>query len=231
MRYLFMDNQLNVQEPVNQTLANPEPVVPKIPTAPVTEIPSPIIPETPISKPELPPLQPQPEIDEVPPSNEYQEVLDQYAATQTKAPIPENEPQPNEPTLSDFGITDKPPQNNIFKILFIFALIIFVLVGTALAFVYFKSQNNSTSSNSNINKSTPTPISTGSCSLNDRTYSVGESFAAADGCNTCTCESQNTVTCTDKKCLTTPTATTSATVTPVSTSSAKKTSTSSAVIK
>jgi len=209
--------------------------------------------EVPVSETELPPSQPEPqlepEIEETAPAgeyqNEYQDILNQYAANQeTTAPTLENEtPPPSSPptpTITDSDIFPKPPQNNLFKIIFIISLIIFVLTSTVLAFVYFKNQksppiiNNQPSTTDNL---TPTAPS-GTCFLNDKTYQTGETFTATDGCNTCTCVSQNNISCTDKECPSSKSATESAsTITPTktsvtSTSSAKKTtSTPSATIK
>ena len=235
MRYLFMDNQLNTQEPISkQTPVIPDPIVPKTPVLPVAEE----------SEEVAPPVAPESTV-----PSEYEEILNQYAASQqTQAPVQEvpveetpiletqspettpspvepviTEPETTEPTLTDFGITPKPPQNNIFKIFFIVALIIFVLVATALVFVYFKSQQ--TAKSVTTTKAAVTSVPSGTCSLNDKTYNVGESFAAADGCNTCTCGAQNIINCTENKCLASQPATGSAvTATPVSTASASTTS-------
>lgn len=267
MRYLFMDNQLNNQKSIKQTSAGPNPIIPENPISepsPTPIIPEPQIPvtvenpvstmtEIPTSETELPPSQPEtppqpePEIEETaPPSdyqNEYQDVLNQYAANQeTTEMTPENETlPPPAPTITDSDIFPKPPQNNLFKIIFIISLIIFVLTATVLAFVYFKNQNSSPTTNSQpstINNPTPTTTSD-TCFLNDKTYQAGETFTATDGCNTCTCVSQNNISCTDKECPSSKTATESAnTITPTKTSSAtstssakKTTSTSSATIK
>ena len=215
MRYLFMDNQLNTQEPVSKQT----PVIPVTAEEP-EEIAPPVVPENTIP-------------------SEYEEILNQYAASQQpqtpvlETPAPEItpttaepttvEPVTTEPTLTDFGITPKPPQSNIFKIFFIVALIIFVLVATVFVFVYFKSQQ--TTKSVTTTKAAVTSVPSGTCSLNDKTYNIGESFTAADGCNTCTCGAQNIINCTENKCLASQPATGSAvTVTPVSTASASTTS-------
>lgn len=116
------------------------------------------------------------------------------------------------------------------KTFFIFALILFFLVIAAM--VYFLFLAPTSSSNSDLTATpttTPTTsvVSDGSCDLNGSTYSVGESFDSADGCNTCTCASAGVITCTEMACevtpeviSTTPSATTSTTITPVATSSA-----------
>jgi len=259
MRYLIMDNQPNNQKYIKQTSSSSNSVVPENPipetTPPPQTIPEPQIPvtvenpistmtEVPASETELPPSQLEPEIEETAPvgeyQNEYQDVLNQYAANQeTTAPTLENENLPPTPTVTDSDIFPKPPQNNLFKIIFIISLIIFILTATVLAFIYFKNKNNQKSSSTINNQSSTTnnPAPTNSldtCFVNDKTYQIGESFGTADGCNTCTCKTQNNISCTDKECTLSKSATESATtITPIktssviSTSSAKKTNTSS----
>jgi hypothetical protein len=149
---------------------------------------------------------------------------------ETRADV-QTQPKSPEEQLQDLGITTPPKTGGGFlKGLFVFSLVIFVLVLAALGFFYFKNQNNSDSLNNNVSEITPTPISTDLCSLNDKTYQIGESFPSTDGCNTCTCESINVITCTEKACAPIPTsvATNSAnklTITPTktATSSVKKT--------
>jgi len=255
-----MDNQTNDQKSIKQTSTIPKSIIPETPISeadtvsitPETQIPitvkNPISTMTEVltSETDLPPIQPQPEteIEETAPTgeyqNEYQDILNQYAANQeTTAPTPGNETPLPTPTITDSDIFPKPPQNNLFKIIFIISLIIFILTTTVLAFTYFKSQNNQKSSTPNtIIEAAPTPTISDTCFLNDKTYQAGESFTATDGCNTCTCVSQNSISCTDKECSSSKSATESATtITPIktnmiSTSSGKKTtSTQSATIK
>lgn len=251
MRYLFMDNPTNDQKFLKQTSTTPNPIIPETSiseTSTASTIPESQIPitvenpvstmtEVPVSETELPPSQPEPqlepEIEETaPPSdyqNEYQDILNQYAANQeTTAPTLENETPlpPPTPTITDSDIFPIPPQNNLFKIIFIISLIIFVLTSTVLAFVYFKNQKSSPTVNnqpSTIDNLTPTAPS-GTCFLNDKTYQAGETFTATDGCNTCTCVSQNNISCTDKECSSSKTATESAT-------NSTKTATPSSVTK
>lgn len=290
MRYLFMDDQLNTQGPnpvtsiskiptPEKTLATEEPILTpageptyeKTPVTPISETPT--IEETPISF-----ANPVSTTSTSAPTEKYQDILNQYAASQSETPTPESsvptsvpnsniptsepsiptpepsisapgnvppispqptpQPAPTEPTLSEFGITPPPaPQSNVFKVFFILALIIFILVATALGFVYFKSLSSPSSStySTSTSKITPTQVASGTCSLNDKTYNVGESFKAADGCNTCTCQSQDAINCTSNECLSANPATKSATPTKTVTSSTssatKNTSTSSAVTK
>lgn len=211
-----MDNQINPQEPVNQEIPKEE----IIPQEPVIEE-TPIL-ETQAPEPELPSNEP------TVPSAEYQKILDDYATTVKPQTEPELETQPKSPQeqLQDLGISNPPSINNIFKIIFTIALIIFILVIIALGFTYFKSQQNSDSLNNNVVETTPTPVSSATCTLNDKTYQIGESFPSADGCNTCSCTSDLNIACTEKACAPTPTsiATKSATKTTnsASTSSVKK---------
>jgi hypothetical protein len=53
---------------------------------------------------------------------------------------------------------------------------------------------------------TPTLKPSESCQVNDKSYSIGQTFTAADGCNTCTCLEDLTISCTQKDC-TSPTTT------------------------
>jgi hypothetical protein len=99
-----------------------------------------------------------------------------------------------------------------FKKLFFFSLIIFFLIGGG--WIYFLFFYSPTNNNSNINtddiSATPTEIIYEEvCELNGNTYQVGESFASADGCNTCSCASVGVISCTEMDCSLIP-ATTSA---------------------
>ena len=233
-----MDNQTNDQKSIKETSTTPKPIIPETPISeadpvsitPETQVPitveNPIstMTEVPVVETELPPSQPEPqpepEIEETVPAgeyqNEYQDVLDQYAANQEiTSPILENEtpplPSTPAPTITDSDIFPIPPQNNLFKIIFIISLIIFVLTATVLAFVYFKSKNNQKSpTSSTIIETAPTPTISDTCFLNDKTYQTGKTFTATDGCNTCTCVSQNNISCTDKECPSSKSATESA---------------------
>lgn len=169
---------------------------------------TPIIPtETPILEEVV--SQPEPNIETQPvaESNEYQQILNQYAASQDKNPITEAPPEPPRQNTPNYDIPIVPKQNSFFKILFIISLSIFVLVVVALAFVYFKSQKKSPAIDDqpSITETTPTPVSTVTCSLNDKTYSLNESFPSTDGCNTCNCVESGDIVCTEKACAPTPT--------------------------
>ncbi|MDD4383064.1 MAG: hypothetical protein PHD49_02925 [Candidatus Shapirobacteria bacterium] len=239
-----MDNPTNDQKFLKQTSTIPNPIIPETSTATIPDPQIPVTAENPVStmtevpvvETELPPIQPQsePEIEKTESTgeyqNEYQDILNQYAANQEitppLAPVQKNENPPPTPTITDSDIFPIPPQNNLFKIIFIISLIIFVLTSTVLAFVYFKNQKSSPTINnqpSTIDNLTPTAPS-GTCFLNDKTYQTGETFTATDGCNTCTCVSQNNISCTDKECPSLKSATESAT-------NSTKTATSSSIPK
>ncbi|MDD2482989.1 MAG: hypothetical protein PHE32_03430 [Candidatus Shapirobacteria bacterium] len=210
-----MENQIPNQDPINQTpIINPEPV----PQEPVNTEPVEVPPRPEIEITPEPELQPQPETSA--PSNNYQQVLNQYSANTDKLPPIETPPKSPEEQLQNLGISVPVKSGGgFFKAIFIIALIIFLFVAVALAFVFLKDQkntDNSDSSSFDTIETSPTLVS-GTCFLNDKTYQIGESFASADGCNTCSCESKDIITCTEKACATPTVATKSATITPTKT--------------
>jgi hypothetical protein len=217
-----MDNQNNNQEPIKDTLINQSSVnqppinseTVEVPPQPEMEITS-SEPVESTPEPEITPqpeLQPQPETPE--PSDQYKQILNEYAANTEKKPTIENTIRSTEAQLQDLGISTPPKTGGGFlKTIFVITLIIFIFVFAALVFIYLKNQpnNNSDLSDFDTVEISPTAIP-GNCFLNDKTYKVGDSFVAADGCNTCTCESQDIVSCTEKECLS-PTSTSA--ITPV----------------
>ena len=215
-----MDNQNNNQQPIdnnpiNQTPIDQPPISPEIPT-PEPIVQTPIFDKTPIIEAEpqpQPEIQPQPETPSS--SGQYQQILNEYATKTEVPPVTEKITRSNEEQLQNLGITVPSKTGGGFlKVFFIIALLIFIFVLSALVFVYLKNQSdNSDSSDVDTIQVSPTEIP-GTCLLNDKTYKVGESFAAADGCNICTCESPDIISCTEKACLSTTPATESATVTP-----------------
>jgi hypothetical protein len=151
--------------------------------------------------------------------------------------IPKPEPAPLDlpPSPVFDSQVSAPKPNNFFKYLFFIALLIFLGVCGAIVYTIFYSNPNvpQSSPSTNTVNSTATPtVSTNVCQLNDKTYSVGESFAAADGCNTCSCSADLTISCTTKACEITPTktATTSANVKVTPTKIATKSATKSATV-
>jgi hypothetical protein len=201
-------------------------------------------------------------------NNDYQDILNQYAASVkpepevTPEPVKEtadpqqflkevNPPQlepevtPPTPTLSiptppsepktteeikaevDKILAPDQPQNpttvppvksgpNLFKTFFILSLFLFLGVCGFLVYsLFFKSNSSITNNNPSVTPTATPTISGVFCDLNDKRYSQGESFPSADGCNTCSCESQDVIVCTEKACAITP-----ATATPTATKSA-----------
>jgi len=194
-----MDNQTNTtNQPIIKTPINSEPPIPETPIVPPQ-------PESEMASSEPVESTPMPESDLQPES-----VLPPQPKMEI-TPEPEVQPQSTEQQLQDLGIATPPKTGGGFlKGLFIIALIIFIFVVVALGLVYFKSQKNSSTTDDLSSKTSPTPFA-GNCFLNDRNYQIGESFITADGCNTCTCVSQDEITCTEKACATPTTATKSAT--------------------
>jgi hypothetical protein len=236
-----MDDQLNNQNTVEEA-ALPESTADPINSEIISQPPEPVInPEPQISETEIQPSpesQPTPEPESTAISSEYQQILNQYAANQPQPPVIEETPEPSQsepnmtptpqPTPNNFGI-NPPNPNNIFKTIFIIALVIFILVFSVLVFAYVKNQQNKAqinSDSSNTIQTSPTPVPTTTCSLNDKTYNAGDTFPSADGCNSCSCAENGAIACTVKACDITPVATKSATT--VATKSANLTPTKSA---
>lgn len=160
------------------------------------------------------------------------ETEDDYQKPFSIPPIPPQEivktPEEIKAEVDKILADDSPKSSklNFIKILFIISLIIFL--GIVGVIVYTLLQNSSTSdqkTDSNQSSTiTPTSVvSDGSCELDDNVYQIGESFASADGCNTCTCKSAEVITCTQKTCTATPTSKTTITPTKSVTVSPTKT--------
>jgi len=99
-------------------------------------------------------------------------------------------------------------ENHFFKYLFFFSLFVFIIISISVVISIINSQKNipSTIYQPNISPS-PANTVTSFCELNNQKYSVGESFAAADACNTCTCDEDLTISCTQETCDATDSAT------------------------
>lgn len=119
------------------------------------------------------------------------------------------------PTDPSVGSTSfQPPKSglNLFKTFFIVTLVLFLTIAGALAYTLFNPSASSSDSDNTNQSVTPTIYSDNSnnigstevCNLNGKTYKVGDSFASADGCNTCSCESAEVIACTEKACDITP---------------------------
>lgn len=190
-----MDDQIKQPEPTLQ-----EPIISQEPpiSEPEIKLETPVLEPQPEPQPEPEPSQPTTQ------SKEYQQILDQYAASQPQPPVAEAQIEPPRQDTPEYNIPTA-PQTNIFKIIFIITLLFFILVFAALGYTYFKSKNSSTIDNLSSKNSSPTPVSSATCSLNDKIYTVGQSFPSADGCNTCSCTESKQIVCTEKACAPTPT--------------------------
>lgn len=113
-------------------------------------------------------------------------------------------------------VVSHPKQSNFFKILFFISLLIFLGVFGAIIYTIYSANQNGVKPTPTPVFQAPTPtISTNVCQLNERSFQVGQSFWAADGCNTCTCNADLTIACTQKTCAATP----SGSLTPTKTAS------------
>ena len=163
-------------------------------------------------------------------SKQYQEILNQYSkelqtsdpqpvappVTTTPPllpPSPTIAPSPTPPpttsgTLPPPITTPIPAANNIFKYFFYLSLLIFLGVSGTIAYTILKSSNGPTVPSVADNTPVPTiPTTTQKyCETNDKKVQIGESFPAADSCNTCTCSEDLTISCTEIDCSTAPTA-------------------------
>ena len=170
-------------------------------------------------------------------AKQYQDILDRYskelgnttpAPTETltpePAPVPTPSPTPTpEPTVPPTPVFETiappaPPQNNLFKYLFYISLLIFLGVsGTIVYTIFFTKISNQNNSVFIVPTESPSPTVTTTekfCEANDQKVKQGETFKAADGCNTCTCGSDLTITCTQLSCEATPTTKVKVTPTP-----------------
>ncbi len=177
------------QEPVASAPAS----IPEIPSLP--ELP-PLPPvETSTPTPELPPVDTLPSMPAVAP-----------APIRVETPMPP-EPDTSTPDLPNFEPT--PPSNNdtghasaLSKYFFIVSLLIFLATAAGVFYTYQQSQNLKKSLEVNPpGGQTPTSAVEATCVLtDDQKYATGESFDAADGCNTCTCLENGTISCTEMAC-------------------------------
>lgn len=151
-------------------------------------------------------------------AKQYQQILNQYASEINPPPSTSPSPQPSPiipptPPVSSPVMSPIPPSKpsgNFFKYFFIFSVFIFLSVVSALVYSILSSQQiiNNKNGTPPVSSTTPTPTvssqaatpAEGVCQLNDKNYGVGESFLAADGCNTCSCQTDLTITCTEKEC-------------------------------
>lgn len=170
---------------------------------------------------------------EKPVATVFEPIKNQVTENQTsKSEIPQPEKTPEEikaeinrlltddETKTNTSVpSSSKPNSSVGKVFFTLALILFFAVAAGLSYFLFlvpsNSSNSTKSTNDNAKTDSTTPTDTpadsdGVCELNGKTYQVGESFASADGCNTCSCSSAGVITCTEMACTGTP-AVTSAT--------------------
>lgn len=76
----------------------------------------------------------------------------------------------------------------------IFIIILTLIIGFGLGIFAYKYFNEQQLSVQNLPK-----IVTGTCNYEGKTYKVGNSFPASDGCNSCSCENGNVI-CTEMAC-------------------------------
>jgi hypothetical protein len=151
----------------------------------------------------LAPPEPQPQLESVPP-----EIVPVPTPESIIPPTPPVELPPESPLVSpeptgEGGLT--PRENNFFKYLFFFSLFIFLIVLVSVVISFINSQKSlSNTQNTPTIASSPTVVPSTVCQINDQTYQIGQTFAATDGCNTCTCNSDLTVSCTSNTCTATP---------------------------
>ena len=151
--------------------------------------------ETSIPEPEIPSSIPITEVPLPPPP-----IVPEPALLVPPPPVVESTPPP-----VSASVVSRPKQSNFFKILFFISLLIFLSVCGAILFTIISANQNGAKPTPTPVSQTPTPtISTNVCQLNDKTYPVGQSFWAADSCNTCTCTADLTIVCTQKACAATP---------------------------
>lgn len=186
--------QLEAPDPVLEISSNNPSDKPEPQPEPIADLKE-EIPQTPI-------LEPTPDI------NEVKSQVDEILNYQTRSDNPDESVAP---------IETENNSSNIPKILFFVSL--FIFIGIISTLVYFlTSGSKSTDTTKPIPTVSPTSTEV-ACSINGLSLGIGESFKAADGCNTCSCTAPDVIACTEMACEATPTAkvssaTKSATVSP-----------------
>ena len=179
-------------KPENATPVNPQPI-PEIEVQPKSEPEVEIKPQSEIE------VKPQPEITPEP-------------LNLTTPPAPEAITTPETPMELPPESSDlvPPKENHFFKYLFFFSLFVFIIVLVSINFSFINSQKSLSDTKNPPTNSSPTLAPVGVCEVNGQTYTVGESFPATDGCNSCSCDENLQIACTAMSCEPTKSATTSA---------------------
>lgn len=152
-------------------------------------------------------------MDENPSKSEYQTIINKYKQSLDLSlpakiqPVPQISVQPNVTILPDTPHPVLVHAANFFKLTTIASFLLFCLVFVKIFYNLYRYQNvkiplNGIRPTSTISVPvttvTPSPI----CTLNDQSYQLGQSFLAADGCNTCSCQSDGSIVCTQMSCPT-----------------------------
>lgn len=202
----YTQDLLKKNSPPVETPLTPQPPqtieVPEIPDVPETpEVNTAILTDVAELPPQLPPA-------------EEPKIIPSSASAEPTLPVselpPESDDLPPEPSVDD-----QVPASNVFKYLFYLSLLIFIGVCSAVGYNLYSNLSGTgnngaantapTASPTTVSAPTVTSSPSGpSCSLNDHSYTVGQTFASADGCNTCTCNQDLTISCTEKACEATP---------------------------
>lgn len=113
---------------------------------------------------------------------------------------------------------DTSPKSSAFRVIFLVSLLLFLGVSAAVAYFFIKGPTSTPTETpvvipvvTQVPTVEPTVAPTNICNLNGKTYKVGETFAAADSCNICSCAADLSITCTQRVCSSTPSATISPT--------------------
>jgi hypothetical protein len=124
-----------------------------------------------------------------------------------ETPMPVENTSSAQPEIPEF---ENPPIQNedkkpspITKYFFIISLLIFLATAFGVGYTFFRSQGlkKSLEVNPPGGHQSSEVESNATCVLtDDQKYSANETFAAADGCNTCTCLENGTITCTENTC-------------------------------
>jgi hypothetical protein len=198
--------------PVEPAEVTPEPVpVPEVepePEPPIEPTPQPVIQEQ-------VPVEPEPTVEPTPVESEPTPVEPEPAPAPTPEPVVMQEetkhspfvnPPPVSPTPIFEAVETPPPQNNFFKYLFFLSLLIFIsVVGVIIYITFINPPKPPVPGGSTPDINVVPTVSEKVCDANDKKFKQGETFPAADGCNTCTCTSYLTITCTTKSCEPAPT--------------------------